>query len=272
MGVERFLFLTVSEASELAAARLERLLASLERQGVNGDAIVIMRGADADSTRQRGGLTVHIVAGPRVIGLSAARNSALRRARELGLLARAGVVAFPDDDAEYPDGLLGRVAARLGGEAPIVCGPYAPAVDAVDRRRFPAHPVRLTPRWVMRVVSSNNVFFTASVVRASGDFDERLGLGAPFGAGEDSDYVLRAIGHGFPGVYLPDVVVLHPYKAHRVDEYYLGNVAVLALHGRSWRTVGLLVRRLATGVTLVARRRLPLHRYAGALRSALALW
>jgi glycosyltransferase involved in cell wall biosynthesis len=272
VSVERFLFLTVSEASDLAAARLEQLLASVERQGVSGDAIVIMRGADVDCTEPRGKLTVHVVAGPRVIGLSAARNSALCRARELGLLARADAVAFPDDDAAYPDGLLGRVAGRLGAEAPIVCGPYAPAVDRVDRRRFPSRAVGLTPRRVMRVVSSNNVFFDAAVVRAVGDFDERLGLGAPYGAGEDSDYLLRAIGQGFPGVYRPDLIVLHPYKAHRVAEYYPGNVAVLALHGRSWRTAGLLVRRLATGAALVVRRRLPPDRYASVLRSAAALW
>jgi GT2 family glycosyltransferase len=272
MPAAPWLFITVSDESAASRLHLGALLASLERQGVAGDLVLVMRGCDAPAAvGDRGLVRVHPVASPLQIGLSRARNLGLAHARALGLLHACGQVAFPDDDARYPAGLLEHVGAVLRRGATIVCGPYAPDRASLDRRRFPWSGALLTPNLVMRVASSNNLFFRAAVVHAVGGFDERLGLGARYGASEDSDYVLRALARGFVGVYDSEALVEHPYKPGRVDEYYRGNVAVLAKHARAGGTALLLVRRLATGVLLTARRRLAPMAYLRMVGDAIAL-
>jgi glycosyltransferase involved in cell wall biosynthesis len=204
----RWLFITVSDESVASRGHLGALLASLERQGVAADLVLVMRGCDEPAAEaDRGLVRLHPVPSPLKISLSRARNLGLEHASRLGLLQTCGRIAFPDDDARYPDGLLARVDALLDGEAGIVCGPYAPDRDSLNRSRFPSTRDRLTPRLVMRVASSNNLFFRAEVVRAVGGFDERLGLGARYGASEDSDYVLRALARGFGGTYDPEALV-----------------------------------------------------------------
>lgn len=253
----RYLCMTVTEASPQGGRNLDRLVDSLQRQDGEVDLVLVVRGgARQPVRRQRGRVTVHPLLASHVVGLSVARNLAQEHARRLGLLERVAVVSFPDDDCRYPDGLLSRVAghlARSGCEC--VTGAYGPSIEEVDRRRFRLGDASLTPRLVMRAGCSGSMFFTGRAVRAIGDFDVRLGLGAPYGASEDADYLLRALALGLPAVYRPrDVVVLHPYKVHRPAEYYVGNVAVLAKHAGHLAGIRLLLaRRLLHGMLLVTR-------------------
>ncbi|MCC9257613.1 hypothetical protein LOK08_08950 [Escherichia coli] len=39
-----------------------------------------------------------------------------------------------------------------------------------------------------------------------------VGAGTNYGAGEESDFVVRALSLGFKGLYYPDYYVLHPAK------------------------------------------------------------
>jgi hypothetical protein len=260
-----FLLITVSQAASLPS--LERLLSSLARQSTSVELLLVVRGEPFELPPMPSHLAVHTVSQPLATGLSRARNAGLAYARQEGSLAEAKIVAFPDDDCVYPDGLLARVRPLVNPSRSVVCGPYGPSVDAVDWERFPATPLKLTPRLVMRVVSSNNVFLAAPVVAQVGSFDERLGLGASYGASEDADYVMRALWSGAAGEYRPqDVFVEHPYKVHRPMQYYVGNVAVLAKHARRrGGTLPSLILRAAHGLPLVLRRQLALREYAAAL-------
>ncbi len=267
--------MTVTEASSAGAANLALLLESLERQGVAVDLVLVVRGGDGRRTRPVGDrVRVRSIAAPRSISLSMARNRALAHARRLGLLEQADVVAFPDDDCRYPADLLARVLAHLASSAcECVTGAYAPCGAAIDRRRFPPGDAWLSPRLVMRTGCSGSMFFTGHAVRAIGDFDVRLGLGAPYGASEDADYLLRALTLGLPAVYRPgDIVVEHPYKADRPAAYYVGNVAVLAKHARGHvGTRRLLVRRLLGGILLVSRSQIPPAQLGRALGASLTM-
>ncbi|MDR2669598.1 MAG: glycosyltransferase [Desulfovibrio sp.] len=83
-------------------------------------------------------------------------------------------------------------------------------------------------------------FYRRRCVEAVGPFDETLGpgTGLPYGCGEDTDYVLRALAAGF-GVYrAPSVVVLHPAAlacdpppARKVRAYAAGRMRLLRKHG-----------------------------------------
>jgi glycosyltransferase involved in cell wall biosynthesis len=255
--VTRFLFITVAEDSPESIAHMRQLLESIGRQQVAADMVLVVRGASELDLPVPPGLRLHTVAQPRRVSLSHARNRALARARASGLLAAADAVAFPDDDCRYPDGLLARVGAALSAGGDIVCGPYGPRGGAVDRGRFIDRAAVLRPSLVMRVIASGSVFFARRVVEHVGDFDERFGLGARYGASEDSDYVITALAAGFAGRYLPDLIIEHPYKGHRPAQYYVGNVAVLAKHVRGPRSLASLLYRLATGVRLTLRGAIP---------------
>lgn len=251
----RFLLVCVTDPSPDSRAALEELIRSVEAQDREVELVLVLRGGGAVPAAASPQVRIHPVERPLATGLSVARNAALAFALDNGLLDAVDAVAFPDDDCRFIDGLLARVERRLG-DAALVAGPYAPAPGAVDWTRFPRAERELTPRLCMKAVSSINVFVAAPAARAVGPFDERLGLGAEYGASEDADYVLRALGAGYRGIWAPDdVLLLHEYKPGRAGRYYLGNVAVLAKHafGRP-RTAWLLARCFAYGVRLLLRR------------------
>lgn len=269
----RFLLVTVTDASARSGANLDALLASVQRQGEPVELVLVMRGAVGSAREQGAGdPPIHLIERELAISLSRARNDALAHARAQGLLEDAEVIAFPDDDCRYPDGLLTRVAAQLAGEAQVVAGSYGPSAQEIDWRCFPNSDLPLSPALVMRTTSSNNVFFTARAIAAIGEFDERFGLGARYGAAEDTDYVLRALRLGLQGVYRPRAVfVEHPYKPHRPTQYYLGNLAAEAKHAIHGGTPVRLARRLAFGLTLMARGQMTPREYAHGIRAAASM-
>jgi GT2 family glycosyltransferase len=267
----RFLLVTVTDASAPSRAHLHTLLESLGRQRAAIELVLVMRDSGS-RPREADNVRIHALSQPLRISLSRARNVAIDYAREQRLLEAADVVGFPDDDCSYPSGLLARVAALIDDGNDIVVGTYGPAADRVDRERFPSTGRPLSAALTMRTVSSNNMFFAAHVVAAVGNFDERFGLGARYGAAEDTDYVLRALRLGAQGSYAPrDIFVSHPYKADRQGQYYVGNVAVEAKHALGGGTGVRLARRLASGPVLMLRGQITARDYVRATCGAVRL-
>jgi GT2 family glycosyltransferase len=270
MTPPRSLLITVSEARPAARSNLRAFLGSLVGQGAGGEIVLVMRGGGSVPAAPAG-FDLHSVHGPAGLSSSQSRNLGLAHAEQLGLLDAVDLVAFPDDDVRYPPGLLARVHSLMVDGSDLACGLYAPDAATVDRRRFPAQAASVTPRLVVRAASCSTVFLSARGVRAVGRFDERFGLGACYGSSEDTDYALRAVAAGLRGVYEPSLLVEHPYKPSRPVQYYRGNVAVLAKHGRRGGTGLLLVRRLASGIVLTTRGLLPAAALADVVRSAARL-
>jgi hypothetical protein len=269
MGEPRFLLMTSSDTSQEAISRLGGLFASIDRQGVEGDHVLVLRGEGSPQLPPSERFRVHTVHVPFDTSLAVARNVAIRHGRDLGLLDQADVVGFPDDDCEYADGGLRQAAHLLAGGEALVCVPYAPNPSAINRRRFPDVEMPMTPTLAMQAGSCVGIFLSGWAVNALGNFDERYGLGAPFGAAEDTDYVLRAISSGLSCHYRGrDALVLHAYKTDRPAQYYLGNVAALAKHARGGGTRYLLLRRILQGAALATFRRMRWREYFHALRAA----
>jgi glycosyltransferase involved in cell wall biosynthesis len=83
-------------------------------------------------------------------------------------------------------------------------------------------------------------FYRRRCVEAVGPFDEELGPGTdlPYGCGEDTDYVLRALAAGFRVYRTHSVVVRHeevnpldPPPAPKVRAYAAGRMRLLRKHG-----------------------------------------
>ncbi len=156
----------------------------------------------------------------------------LHRARYLGLVVRhlrhsppnlalarnAGIAAadghwlgFPDDDCWYEPQTLERVLAR----AKRADHPQGVITRWVEQD--PAQPPgtlswHRSSRFRDLPVSSITLFFRRELLGRIGGFDGRLGVGQWFGAGEETDLVLRALRAGALLAYDP-----HALVHHRVD-------------------------------------------------------
>jgi GT2 family glycosyltransferase len=185
------------------------------------------------------------------IGLSRGRNAALAAAMaELGpeVSENNCIVGFPDDDCWYSDDVLAKVAAAFT-RYPDVSGVTARSLNesgAPSAATSPNHQLEVTSRNVFRgsMGISYCIFLRLAVVKKVGSFDETLGVGSgtPWGAGEESDYLLRAIRYGARLHYDPDIHIYHPDKTALEDPslllaYARGHGRVLRLNGYSWATV-----------------------------------
>jgi len=134
----------------------------------------------------------------------------LSRARNVGILRASGdVIAFPDDDCWYADDLLERVAELFAAD----CGLDGVTGCPVGRiyTRLAGASCIVTKWNVFYRAISFTIFLRAHLVRVVGTFDESLGLGADSGriAGEETDYLVRALSHSFRILYCSSIGVFH---------------------------------------------------------------
>jgi GT2 family glycosyltransferase len=220
---------------------LDRLLTSLAEQGpLQCRVIVVDQNEDdrlAATLDAHASLTMLRLRAPR--GLSRARNAALAT-------LDADVVAFPDDDCEYPPHLLERISTAIDG----VDGVSGRTADATGGSlgRWSRSPGLVDERTVWNRVNSAALFLRTDVVARVGAFDERLGLGTaePWASGEEVDYLLRAIRAGAAIRYDPDLVVRHPQPVRGADE-------LARIGRRDGASVGYLLRKHRLGTRAVAR-------------------
>jgi len=164
------------------------------------------------------------------------------RARNAGLREVSGdVVAFPDDDCWYPPDVLSRVDALLQAN-PDWDGVTGRVLDEQGRdsvSRWARQAGRLDRAHVWTQGVAVSMFLRRRVTERVGEFDETLGPGAgtPWGAGEETDYLLRAMEAGLILEYLPDLTVFHPQK--RADY----TPATISAGGSYGRAMGRVLRK-----------------------------
>jgi glycosyltransferase involved in cell wall biosynthesis len=173
-------------------------------------------------------------------GLSHARNIGLK-------YVSGGIVAFPDDDCEYPPDLLSRVNDFFtkNCEYNILAGA---AVDTRISKRFSwflSKPCILTSRNILKTSTSFSVFI--KIKDDLKNFDEQFGIGSFFGSAEETDYILRFLQSGYKGYYDPSLEVYHLERnlgnmsLNTFYQYSLGLGAYLKKHtffGRRWELLG----------------------------------
>lgn len=219
--------------------------------------------------------------------LSAARNAGLRA-------ARGEWFAIPDDDCWYEPDTLMQVLARIRGPQPLD-GLVIHWVEQVHRTRPEQDdPLRLDAwrRFEGSDASSIALFVRTELGRRVAGFDESMGVGQWFGAGEETDFLLRLLDTGAVIERLSAARVHHEFGNHFArsvsQEFRLargrarGWGALCAKHRLPWKTVarglvgpllwpifrpsGLLGLAKATGVLLGRWQGLLLWRVHGARR------
>jgi SAM-dependent methyltransferase len=220
-------------------AELDRLLASLAAQTYRAFRLIVVDQNPDDRLApvlERYASEMSIVRLTSELGASRGRNA--------GLAAREGeLVAFADDDCWYPPDLLAQVERELSAH-PEWDGVTGRVVDAEGRpsvARWSKDAGRVTRANVWTSGVAVSIYLRGYVVDRVGPFDESLGVGAgtPWGSGEETDYLLRALEHGFELHYDPALVSCH--EQTRADTsaatvaagfpYGMGMGRVLRKHG-----------------------------------------
>jgi glycosyltransferase involved in cell wall biosynthesis len=161
--------------------------------------------APLQPARDAGIVVHHLRAAKR--GLAHARNVGLDR-------ARGHVVAFPDDDCWYEPDVLAQVRQAMQADPSyggIVCR-WAELEDYLGiRRSREALDFEAFRNFRGGRASSISLFFRRDIVEKVGRFDARLGVGAWYGASEETDLVMRILGSGTHLEYIPSIVVHHKF-------------------------------------------------------------
>ncbi|HEY8606317.1 MAG TPA: glycosyltransferase family A protein [Noviherbaspirillum sp.] len=137
----------------------------------------------------------------------------LSLARNAGLdLASGEWVGFPDDDCCYRPDTLERLASHFDGRQAMsgVAARWDELIDAATPRSRLTWARSRTFRDVP--CPSFTLFFHRRLFDRIGGFDPRLGVGQRFGAGEETDLVLRALRAGAHIDFEPAAIVSHPLK------------------------------------------------------------
>lgn len=234
---------------------LDRLLGSLEEQSWRDfEVIIVDQNPDDRLLPILGGhplLPTRHLRCPR--GLSRARNVGLGR-------ASGSLLAIPDDDCWYPRDLLETVAAWFDAHPRFSL--LGTAVRTADNQpsgpRSPKKSCACTKRNVWKCAVSPALFMRREAAEVVGKFDEEIGVGADsvYQSGEETDYVLRALEHGFEMWYEAPLFVHHPpfdsLARLRKTSYpfALGTGRVLRRHRYSLFSVGGLLLRSFGGAAV----------------------
>jgi glycosyltransferase involved in cell wall biosynthesis len=227
---------TVGRTDELA-----RLFDSLATQTFsNFEVIVVDQNSDdrllphLERARCLGITLRHLKHSPPNLG--AARNAGIE-------IARGKWLGFPDDDCWYEARVLEHLAARFSRRDK----PTGIIVRWVEQDEQPLSAADLS--WQRSrafrdiPVSSITLFCHRALFKGIGGFDARLGVGQWFGAGEETDFVLRALRAGASITYEPLAEVHHAVNPQKPEAN---------------RQTCLAVRRRARGTgALYAKHRLP---------------
>lgn len=198
----------------------------------------------------------------------------LSRAKNVGLEAATGdLIGFPDDNCLFPQNLLERVVWFFDTHPEIhgLTGRSADESGVDSNGRFDSRPGIVDRFNVWRRGIAYNVFLRAEEARRV-RFNNALGPGSgtPWGAGDETDYLLRLLDHNVSIHYDPSLVVVHPhpvppYNARAMSTAYAygcGTGRVIRTHKYPWWfKASCIAHPLAATLGYLVRRKLPQAKY-----------
>jgi cellulose synthase/poly-beta-1,6-N-acetylglucosamine synthase-like glycosyltransferase len=170
--------------------------------------------------------------------------------RNVGLaFASAPIVAFPDDDAWYPAGALGKIIETFERDPDIAgfCGRQVTADGRPSMLRWQTEPGCVTARNFLRTSIMSTMFFRRSWLDRVGPFDENMGVGSAswYGACEESDLLLRVIEAGGRIPYDPSLLVYQDEPRDDPNQYFVAKMLSYGCgQGHLWRKRALSRRQL----------------------------
>jgi glycosyltransferase involved in cell wall biosynthesis len=173
----------------------------------------------------------------------------LAKARNLGLGQSEGdFVAFPDDDCWYEHDTIERVIDAMEGR-PAVAGVVGRWVEQARGRERSGYRFSLGEWRNFRGgdAPSITLFLSRTLVAELGGFDPLLGVGQWYGAGEETDLILRVLATGAEIWHEPSIKVHHHFAPMPTGETSAlcrsarsrgrGVGAIYVKHRISWKIV-----------------------------------
>ena len=127
--------------------------------------------------------------------------------RNIGLEHSQGeIIGFPDDDCFYEDDVLEKVVNAFQCKENVMLVTTA-VKDASNGEVWKtSQKGQISRKDTLKYCFSNNIF----VQRTKARFDVRLGVGAYWGSGEESDYLWEILGKNDMGIFLKNTYIYHP--------------------------------------------------------------
>lgn len=136
--------------------------------------------------------------------------------RNIGIDAANGeILAFPDDDCAYKSDTIEKTVNFFKENKDYkIRSCKTMDFNEVDTfKRMYNGTCDINSLNVMDTITSIT-FFVLFEDKNYLKFDERLGVGGKFGAGEEIDYILELLSRGYKGKYFGDDIIYHPAKKH----------------------------------------------------------
>lgn len=197
------------------ATRLPEFFSSLSRlqAPMGGWELILVDNGSTDGTAEA--IRAFAAAAPFAVRGVYAATPGLSHARNAGLSHASGrILAFTDDDCYPQPDYLRAIVEVFDRHGAGVLGGRVVLHDATDARvgvKDAPEAFEITPRTFVRpgVMHGANMAVRREVVDAIGGFDPLLGAGTRCMAGEDTDFVARAVWAGWTARYDPQPVVAH---------------------------------------------------------------
>lgn len=190
---------------------ISALLNSLRRQTVKPQQVVVVDQSADDATERS------VLAGKGELPVTYLKDDrkGLSRGRNLGLsLVMGDVVGFPDDDCIYPPDTLDKVQKHFSGDPAlgILTGMSITPTGTPSQGRWGSAPRPIDRYNIWTSQTSYTTFYKIETFRRAGEFNEDLGVGSGtrWGAGEETELMLRALRNGAKALYDPALKIMHP--------------------------------------------------------------
>lgn len=142
-------------------------------------------------------------------GLSRARNEALK-------YVNGQYICLIDDDAYYQNDYLRNANEHFHatGSKIILSGKMWNAIEKKEFVKYGklSEGKALTYRELVRYCPSPALIIPRMLIEKIGGFDETFGVGAKYGAAEETDFVYRGKKEGFEVFFYSDLMVNHPHQ------------------------------------------------------------
>lgn len=258
---QKLVLLTTTDNKLESIEKALRMIATVQSYLEGGDAIetqsflLLQRStpeAEEDLSRKLPAF-VTLKAIPDRVSLSRARNILLAKDAAGSVIQPDDIVGFPDDDSWYPEGVIAHIVSAFASRPDLdlwFCR-YGSTAN-LEGNVVESKPALQT---IISRASSNTTYYRGRVILAVGDFDENLGVGAPYNGGEDTDYALRASYVARSTSFLDARVIGHRDMFQELKGRYYGGTLIALWKSAHKSLPGrlALVRKLLVGVVLIAK-------------------
>lgn len=210
-----FLFCTLNREEDLRRS-LSAIFGNSNNSVITFDVVVVDQGQSHYARKVCDGFNVKYFSSP-TRGLSIARNIGLE-------YCDGDFVALMDDDAYVSESYFHRIKGLLESCNNTEIAAFSGRIMTIEKPLEPLSRYQGAQPTSVNLKNIDTVLSSALVIRKSifamvGNFDEEFGVGAKWGASEETDFLVRILNKNYSVEYYPSLTVFHPMANFDVMGY-----------------------------------------------------